>query len=167
MDYWHLLYELPAIVSGTVMFAYLWPRRITPHFVPLVTFIFALIVMVLPVLPVLALALTLPVGMIQKFVGLSMTEHDPLELPSLAEVREKIRPAKFELRQFVTRAYSPNGVPGKGLVQDAPVPEPPDGVPGEDETPDDVPGDREVPIVKDASVSPAQQTNIRRFVPQL
>jgi hypothetical protein len=167
MDYFNLIYQLPAIVSGTALVAYLWPRRITPHFIPLLTFVVALIVLALPVFPAVALALCLPVGIIHKLIGVSLTGHDPLELPSLAEVREKIQPPKFELRQFVTRGYSPNAIPGKRLVQDSPVPEPPDGVPVEDETPDGVPSEDEVPIVKDARISPAQQTQVKSFVPPL
>lgn len=142
MDYYHLIYELPAIVSGTTMLAYLWPRKITPHFVPLLTFIVALIVMVLPVLPVVALALVLPVAMLHKWLNVSLTGHEPIEVPSLKEIREKIRPAKFELRQFVTRAYTPDGVPG---------------------------GDVEAEV-KDSPVSeeePAQQTAVKSFVPEL
>lgn len=144
MDYLHLLYELPAIVSGTTMLAYLWPRKITPHFVPLLTFIVALIVLALPGYIDIALALVLPVALLHAWLGVSLTGHDPIKAPSLKEIREKIKPAKFELRQFVTRAYMPGGVPAK--------------------TPDDE------PVVEDSAVSqevPEQKTATKSYIPEL
>lgn len=141
MDYLHLLWQLPAIVSGTTMLAYLWPRKITPHFVPLLTFIVALIVLALPGYIDIALALVLPVALLHSWLGVSLTGHDPIKAPSLKEIREKIKPAKFELRQFVTRAYTPGGAPEERAeeVKDSPV----------------------------AQEEPAQTSAVKSFVPEL
>jgi hypothetical protein len=81
----NLLYDVPAIVSGTAMVAYLWPRKILPHVVPLLTFI----VLALPVFPDVALALVLPVAIIHKLFSISLTEHELLALPEMKQVSER------------------------------------------------------------------------------
>ena len=52
MDYWHLLLDLPAIVGGSSMLALLSPWRMQARAIPALLFVVAMIVMVLPTLPV-------------------------------------------------------------------------------------------------------------------
>jgi hypothetical protein len=123
MDYVDLAWQLPAIVSGTTIVAYLWPRKMLPHFAPFLTFLVALVVLALPAYPDLALALVLPVAIIHKVVGVSLTGHDPVpvKLPTVKQVREKIRPPKFQLKNFVTRAYPDPATEPKEVEEPAPV----------------------------------------------
>ena len=109
MDYYHLIYQVPAIVSGTTMLAYLYPRRVLPHFIPLLTFLVSLGVLVMPVLPAVALAVTPLVALFHQVLGLNLTAHEVLEVPKASAVRAKIRRPKVTLRQFVTRAYPAPG----------------------------------------------------------
>lgn len=117
--YWRLLFEIPAILSGTVMVAYLWPKRITPHFVPALMFLVALVVLALPAYIDLALAVIPLVAKIQQYLGIDLTNHEPVKVPDLTNVRNRLRLSKATLQTFVTRAY-----PAPGTEAPEPVPEP-------------------------------------------
>ena len=113
MEYLRLLYELPAIVAGTTIVAYMSPWKFQARLLPLVMFIVGLLVLLMPQLIDMALCLTIPAAwLMQRILGIEVDNHEPLrvKLPT-------IRAPKFELRQFATRAF-PNP-----LDDDADAPE--------------------------------------------
>lgn len=100
MIYLHLLYELPAILAGTTLISYLSPWKMTARAVPLLMFVMALLVMLLPQIFGLALCLSLLAGWLADRLGMSFSGHDPVKV-----ALPKLRRPKIQLRQFVTRAY--------------------------------------------------------------
>lgn len=157
MDLWKLLLWIPAIVSGTAMLGYIWPGHIKPHAVPVITFLVALVVLKLPEYPDLALALMPVVAIVQKFLGISLTDHEPLKLPEMKKLRaqvDKISSSKTPLVNFVQRGYGPAG-------QNKPV-KPPETAADEPE-PEKAPA----PLPK-PSVSPTGRVKpFRSFIPAL
>ena len=102
MEYLRLLYELPAIVAGTTIIAYMSPWKFQTRFLPLVMFLVGLLVLRVPELLDLALALTIPAAWLQERVlGISVDGHEPLKVP----VRALKLPKRIQLRNFATRAY--------------------------------------------------------------
>lgn len=121
--YLHLIYQLPAIVAGATLVAYLLPVKLPPRFAPLLLFIVGLLVMVLPWSVDIALALTIPAAWLQARLGIDLHSHEPLKLTV-----PKIRlPRKIPIRQFVTQAY-PNPEDEDGATdtehEDTPPPDP-------------------------------------------
>lgn len=121
--YLHLIYQLPAIVAGATMAAYLLPVRLPPRYAPLLLFITGLIVMLLPEFIDMALALTIPAAWLQSKLGIDLHSHEPLKV-SLPKIR---LPKKIAIQQFVTQAY-PNPddeTAGQEVVEqeDAPPPD--------------------------------------------
>lgn len=121
--YLRLIYQLPAIIAGTTMVAYLLPVKVPPRFAPLLLFITGLIVLMLPEFIDMALALTIPVAWIQSKLGIDLHSHEPLKITV-----PKIRlPKKLQIQQFVTQAYpDPEAEPAAqeaGEHEDAPPPE--------------------------------------------
>lgn len=148
MNYYHLIYQLPAILAGTTIAAYLSPVKLPPRFAPLLMFLVGLIVLAVPEVVSMALALTVPAAWLQTIFKIDLHSHEPLKV-TIPKV--KLRKPKFELRNFITKAY-PN--------PDAPVTEPADDA---DEEPLSERG--EVPIVK--SGAGATVSTVPRYVPSL
>lgn len=99
--YLRLIYQLPAIVSGATMVAYLLPVKLPRRFAPLLLFITSLLILLLPEIIDMALALTLPAAWLQDKLGIDLHSHEPLRI-----TMPKIRlPKKIPIQQFVTRAY--------------------------------------------------------------
>lgn len=122
MEYLRLLYELPAIVAGTTIVAYMSPWKFQARFLPLVMFIVGLLVLTMPQLIDMALCLTIPAAwLMQRVLGISVDGHDPLKIKLPV-----IRAPKFELRQFATKAYARPDDPDE--AEDVPddVDEPPE-----------------------------------------
>lgn len=133
MEYLRLLYELPAIVSGTTILAYMSPWKIAHRFMPLIMFLMALLVLQVPEFISLAMCLAIPAAYLQAKLGIDLHSHDPLKIKLPA-----VRKPKFELRQFVTKAYpSPD-------EQDAE----PEEAPEEDEAPPEHEDNEQVTAVK-------------------
>lgn len=118
MDWTHLLLDLPAIIGASSMISLLSPWRMQPRAVPALLFIIGLIVMLLPMLPVVALALMLPAALIQKYLGIDLHGHEPLNAAPAVETaksaaqsaRERVRkPKRAEVTEFVTKAYPAPG----------------------------------------------------------
>lgn len=100
MEYLRLLYELPAIVSGTTILAYLSPWKIEHRFMPAIMFLVALVVLQLPEFIAMSLCLTIPAAWLQAKLGIELHGHEPLKVTLPA-----IRKPKVEIKKFVTRAY--------------------------------------------------------------
>lgn len=139
MEYLRLLYELPAIVSGTTILAYLSPWKIAHRFMPLIMFLMALTVLNVPEMFSLALCLAIPAAWLQAQLGIELHSHDPLRV-----TLPKLRKPKIEIRKFVTRAY--------------PDPSQEDPEPEHDADDPEAPPEHE---------PPAQVTAVKKFVPSL
>lgn len=126
MDYWHLIYVLPAIIAGTTILAYVSPWKFQARFTPLAMFLVGLLVLCMPEMIDMALALTLPAAWLQeRILGISFTAHDPL--PVKFRMPDLRRP-KVVLQQFVDRAYpNPDTVEPQAEDPD----EPPEHEPGD------------------------------------
>lgn len=112
MPYLRLLYELPAVVSGTTMIAYLLPFRFAPRFGPLLMFLVSLAVLAVPENVSLALALMIPAAWLQNVLGIDMHGHDPLVLRL-----PKIRLRRPVITEYADKAYPD---PGDSVQEEAP-----------------------------------------------
>lgn len=102
MIYLHLLYELPAVLSGTLLIAYLSPWKVSPRVIPLLMFLMALLVLGLPQIIGLALCLTLLAGYFADKLGMSFTGHEPV---SLTLPKVSLRRPRIVVKDFVKAAY--------------------------------------------------------------
>lgn len=100
MEYLHLIWQLPAIVAGTTMLAYVSPWKIQPRFMPLLMFIIGMIVLTCPAFVSLALGLTIPAAYLQSKLGIDLHSHEPLKI-----TLPQIRKPQVLLREFAARAY--------------------------------------------------------------
>ena len=136
MEYFHLIWQLPAIVAGTTMLAYLSPWKIQPRFMPLLMFIIGMIVLTCPPFVSLALGLTIPAAYLQNKLGIELHGHEPLNitLPKLpAKIRERFE-KPLPIQPYAGKAYpNPAEEPEAGEHED----EPPEQEPGDTVT--DVP----------------------------
>lgn len=131
MNYYHLFFQIPALVSGVTMVAYLLPVRFEPRFAPLLMFVIALLVLVMPVTIDMALCLALPAAWLQKFLGIDLHGNEPLNIGPAVEgakkaaqaARDRVRKRKpVEAIEYATKAFpSPDDV-------SEPDPEPPEQV---------------------------------------
>jgi hypothetical protein len=105
MEYLRLLYELPAIVSGCTMLAYLLPVKFEIRFAPLLMFVVALLVLWMPEFVDLALCLTIPATYFQEnILGIKMDGHEPLKL-TVPKVKLPKRAKPVPIQEFATQAY--------------------------------------------------------------
>lgn len=127
--YLRLLYELPAVLGGTTMLAYLSPVKFDVRFSPLLMFVVGLLVQLLPPVVGIALAMALAAAWLQFVLGISLTEHEPLKV----QVKLPKLPRQVPIRQFVTRAYPDPAAepedPNEIVIEEDEVPshEPPEG----------------------------------------
>ena len=123
MEYLRLLYELPAIIAGTTIVAYMSPWKFQARFLPLVMFIVGLFVLTMPQLIDMALCLTIPAAwLMQRVLGISVDGHDPLKirLPKVPDRWKKPLP----IQQFVTKAYPSPDSPAEDDADEEIPPEP-------------------------------------------
>lgn len=117
-DYLHLLLDLPAVVGASTMISLLSPWKVQARAVPALLFVVGLIVMVLPMLPVVALALMLPAAWIQRLLGIELHGHEPVNVAPAVEkarsaaqaARERMRtPEPVDITAYATHAYPAPG----------------------------------------------------------
>lgn len=101
MEYFRLLYELPAVVAASTMLAFLSPWQFRSRFAPLIMFLAGLLVLMLPEFIDMALCITIPAAWLQSKLGIDMHGHEPLKL-SLPVIRLK----RAQVKQFVTSAFT-------------------------------------------------------------
>jgi hypothetical protein len=109
MDYWHMLYILPAVFSAAVIAANLLPFERSSRHNTLFIAMSALVVFNLPQEIQMSLALCLPVAYLHKFFGVSISGIEKMDygirkIPGIIKkVKDKLVPAK--IKSFLTRAY--------------------------------------------------------------
>jgi hypothetical protein len=139
MDYWSLIYILPAVFSLAVIIANALPFDRTSRHNTLLIFLAGIAVLNLPLHVQIALALCLPVAYLHKFFNISLSDIGKadykirLVMPAVKRFKAQVTPTK--VRGFLTRAY-PN----------------PDTAEPEEEEPE---------------IEPTTLTKVRRFVPEL
>lgn len=137
MNYWHLIYILPAVFSAAVIGANLMPFDRTSRHNTLFIFLAGLVTFALPQEAQMCLALCLPVAYLHKFFGVSISGIEKMDygirkIPGIIKtVKDKIIPPK--IRSFLSKSY----------------PNPEDEEPQEEE------------------IEPTTLTKIRKFVPDL
>lgn len=112
MEYTQLIFEIPAAVAASVMFVNIMPFTFDKKLNPWIMFCAALLVLGLPHFIVLALAMTIPMGMIYGWTGIRLQGHEPVKIPvaQVVGAAKKIKiPKKTEVKDFLTREYP---VPG-------------------------------------------------------
>jgi hypothetical protein len=132
MDYVRLVLDLLAIIGGSSMVALLSPWRVQPRAVPLLLFVVALVVMVLPLTVVLAMSLMVPAALIMRYLGIELADNEPADYsPATAKARSTAQAARMrvqergwrrkpvEVTEFATRAYEPPGEPDEAELPDA------------------------------------------------
>lgn len=144
MDWYHLLYIVPAIFSGSTLLSYLSPVKVSARLVPLLTFITALIVLALPLSIDLALAVVPAVAVLHRFFGVSLSGHAPLGVTNLLRMGKGLQ---TEITEFASKAY-----PRPGEDVDTAVTEPDA----------DMAVDTDVPVVKSA-----EKPQVKSFIPSL
>jgi hypothetical protein len=114
MNYWHLLLDLPAIVGGSSMISLLSPWRMQARAVPALLFVIGLIVLALPMTIVTAMALMLPAALIQRYLGIELYGHEPVNVAPAVDLARSAtqvararmqKPKPVEVTEFVTQAY--------------------------------------------------------------
>lgn len=109
MDYWHLVYLIPAVFSAAVIGANLMPVERTSRHNTAFLFISGLIVFNLPQEVQVCLAICLPVAYLHKFFGVSISGIEKMDygfrkIPGiLVKIKEKVVPEKA--KEILTRAY--------------------------------------------------------------
>lgn len=108
MEYIWIIFAILAAVAGSVMVVNLLPFSIDKKLNPLVMFLAALVALVLPHLIVIALAMTVPMGLIYGWTGIRLQGHEPVKLPvaQVTELAKKIKvPKKTEVTEFLSKEF--------------------------------------------------------------
>jgi hypothetical protein len=124
VNYVHLLLDLLAVIGGSSMISLLSPWKVQARAVPALLFAVGLVVMALPMMPVAALAMMLPVAWLQRFFGIDLTSHEAADYsPATAKARAGVQAARERIRkpkpivvtEFATKAYGPDAGPEEKL----------------------------------------------------
>lgn len=104
-----IIIALLAAVAGSALVANLLPFSIDKKLNPLVMFLAALIALALPHIIILALAMTIPMGLIYGWTGIRLQGHEPVKIPvdqvkELAKKALKV-PKKAPVSEFLTREF--------------------------------------------------------------
>lgn len=139
MDYYNLLYVIPAAAMLGTIVAHASPVEIKAQFNALLIFLCAVVCFYMPERIDLALAVCFPAMWINRFFGARWQGHEPVKYPDVRKVVKYIRlPKKAEVKEFLTKSY-----------------------PAPDEEPDPDP-DPEPEIEE-----PVVATKVRKYVPEL
>lgn len=114
MDYLELIYLIPAAVAASVMFVNVLPFSVDKKLNPWIMFAAAMLVLFLPQWMAIALAMTIPMGLIYGWTGIRLQGHEPVRVP-VQEVRATIAklrpPKKTEVQAFLTKEYPDPDLP--------------------------------------------------------
>lgn len=109
-----ILISILAAVAGSAMIANVLPFSIDKKFNPLVMFLAALAALVLPHIIILALAITIPMGLLYGWMGIRLQGHEPVKLPvkQVVTAAKKLLPEKpIETQEFLTTEFpNPDGI---------------------------------------------------------
>ncbi len=127
MDYWHLIFQIPAIISGATIVSDLLPFTLDRRYVALLVFLVALVVLNAPVIVSLALGLVLVSSIVSKYLGVSFSGKEPVPFGKYRTaithaVQEKTAGwrKKIDAFPYLTRAY-PEGTEEMPEAEDEPV----------------------------------------------
>lgn len=81
MEYIWIIIALLAACSGSALVVNLLPFSVNKRLNPMVMFLSALIALTLPHVIILALAMTIPMGLIYGWTGIRLQGHEPVKLP--------------------------------------------------------------------------------------
>jgi hypothetical protein len=111
MDYWHLIFQIPAIISAATIVTDVLPFSLDRRYVALLVFLAALVVLNLPLTITVALALVLGVSVANKYLGISFSAKEPVTIPfgkyrtAITDQVRKLR--KTPVREYIEHAYEP------------------------------------------------------------
>lgn len=112
MEWIWIIIAILAATSGSALVVNLLPFSIDKKLNPLVMFLSALVALVLPHIFILALAMTIPMGLIYGWTGIRLQGHEPVRLP-VQQVKTLVNnlkpPKRAETREFLTKAYPDPG----------------------------------------------------------
>lgn len=109
MDYWHLVYIIPAVFSLAVIIANLLPFDRSSRHNTLLIFLTGLIVLNCPEMVQVSLALCLPVAYLHRFFGVSLAGIGAMDYKirhvgvAVKDIKKRVRPPK--IRAFLTKSY--------------------------------------------------------------
>jgi hypothetical protein len=89
VNWYHLIYIVPAIFSGTTMLGYLSPVKVSARFLPLLTFLVALLAIVLPM-------------KIHRFFRIDLTAHQPVSVTQALRIGKGLQDG---ITEFAAKAY--------------------------------------------------------------
>lgn len=90
------------------MFINLMPFSLDRKLNPWVMFLAALLVLFLPLHVVLALAMTVPMGLVYGWTGIRLQGHEPVKLPvkQVVDVAKRIKvPRKVEVTEYLSQEF--------------------------------------------------------------
>jgi hypothetical protein len=97
-----------AAVAGSALVVNLLPFSIDKRLNPLIMFLAAILALVLPHIVVLALAMTIPMGLIYGWTGVRLQGFDTVRVP-VDRITDQLvkfkRTPKVEVKEILTRAY--------------------------------------------------------------
>jgi hypothetical protein len=97
-----------AAVAGSALVVNLLPFSLDKRLNPLVMFLAALLALVLPHVVVLALAMTIPMGLIYGWTGVRLQGFDTVRVP-VDKITDQLvrlkRTPKVEVKEILTREY--------------------------------------------------------------
>jgi hypothetical protein len=97
-----------AAVAGSALVVNLLPFSLDKRLNPLIMFLAALLALVLPHIVVLALAMTIPMGLIYGWTGVRLQGFDTVRVP-VDRITDQLvkfkRTPKVEVKEILTRAY--------------------------------------------------------------
>lgn len=109
MDFWHLLYIIPAVFSLAVIIANALPFERSSRHNTLLIFLTGMAVINCPVQVQIALAVCLPVAYLHKFFGVSLAGIGAMDYKirhvgtAVKDIKKRVSPPK--IRAFLTRSY--------------------------------------------------------------
>jgi hypothetical protein len=112
MEFIWIIIALLAACSGSALVVNLLPFSINKRLNPMVMFLSALIALALPHVIILALAMTIPMGLIYGWTGIRLQGHEPVKLPvdQAITLAKRIKvPKKAEVSTFLDRSYPDPG----------------------------------------------------------
>lgn len=108
MEFIWIILAILAAVAGSALIANLLPFAIDKKLNPLVMFLSALVALVLPHILIIALAMTIPMGLLYGWTNIRLQGHEPVKLPveQVKGLAKKVKiPKKVEVTEFLTREY--------------------------------------------------------------
>ena len=101
MEWWKLIFEIPAAVTASVMIVNILHFSLDPKLNPWLMFVSAVLALFLPWPVVVALAIAVPMGVIYGWTGVRLQGHAPVRLP-VDRVKALTKTLKVPKRRVVS-----------------------------------------------------------------